>query len=146
MVAILDADKEGLFRSARSLVQMIGRAARNANGKVILYADVMTKSMKEAIDETERRRAIQMKYNEEHGIVPKTIVKEVGELISIGASEDNPKARRKKGAPQPGKGEAKAAKPKDTIESLTAEMKKAASELRFEEAAYLRDKIRQMQG
>ena len=150
LVAILDADKEGLFRSTRSLIQMIGRAARNANGKVILYADTVTKSMKEAIDETERRREIQMRYNEEHGIVPQTIVKEVSELISIGAAEDNPKSRKGRGKKSTGEKSAdKKAQPKTKaaeIEALTAEMKKAAAELRFEEAAYLRDKIKQLQG
>ena len=147
LVAILDADKEGLFRSARSLIQMIGRAARNAEGKVILYADTMTKSIKEAVEETDRRREIQMRYNLEHGIVPKTIVKEVGELISIGA-EDNPKSRKgrgKKAAAPAAVGKAAVSKEAE-IEALTAEMKKAASELRFEEAAYLRDKIRGLQG
>jgi len=153
LVAILDADKEGLFRSSRSLVQMIGRAARNADGKVIMYADVMTKSMKEAIDETNRRRAIQIKYNEEHGIVPQTIVKNVGELISLVASDDSPKSKKGKGKGN-GKGDksgqsapskAKSQGSASEIESLKAEMKKAASELRFEEAAYLRDKIRQLE-
>ncbi len=141
LVAILDADKEGLFRSTRSLVQMIGRAARNANGKVILYADHITASMKEAMDETDRRRAIQMKYNLEHGITPKTIEKEVGELISIGVVDDRAKKKkgRQKDAPT-------VAVPQDNdIERLTAEMKKAAAELRFEEAAYLRDKIREIE-
>ena len=143
LVAILDADKEGLFRSTRSLVQMIGRAARNVNGKVILYADHITTSMKEAMDETERRRVIQMRYNLEHGITPKTIEKKVGDLISIGVSDEN--AKKKKGR---GKGDAyqpiaaSARNGENEIERLTAEMKKAASELRFEEAAYLRDKIR----
>jgi len=145
LVAILDADKEGLFRSTRSLVQMIGRAARNAEGKVILYADTMTKSMKEAIEETERRREIQMRYNEEHGITPQTIVKDVGELISIGAAEEGAKSRKGRGRGAEAKVRTVPAK-EDEIEALTAEMKKAAAELRFEEAAYLRDKIRQLQG
>lgn len=149
LVAILDADKEGLFRSTRSLVQMIGRAARNANGRVILYADHITASMKAAMEETERRRGIQMRYNLLHNITPKTIEKKVGDLISIGMTEEN--GRRKKGK---GKGADssraggvqvvtdRAAE----IERLTKEMKKAASELRFEEAAYLRDRIRGMKG
>ena len=81
LVAILDADKEGLFRSETSLIQTIGRAARNAEGKVIMYADTVTKSMRAAIGETERRRAIQMKYNEEHGITPQTVKKSVRDLI-----------------------------------------------------------------
>lgn len=149
LVAILDADKEGLFRSTRSLIQMIGRAARNAGGKVILYADSVTKSMKEAIDETERRRSIQMAYNEEHGIIPKTIEKKIGELIRIGES-DEAKAKKSKKRGKSGdtktaaisrSGETKAAE----IERLTAEMKEAAAALRFEEAAYLRDRIRELQ-
>lgn len=143
LVAILDADKEGLFRSTRSLVQMIGRAARNANGKVILYADHITASMKEAMDETERRRAIQIKYNTEHNIIPKTIEKKVSDLISIGVSDE--RAKKKKGRGH-GKDGPEVAVPEisrdDDIERLTAEMKRAAAELRFEEAAYLRDKIR----
>lgn len=149
LVAILDADKEGLFRSTRSLIQMIGRAARNAGGKVILYADNMTKSMKEAIDETERRRAIQMAYNDEHGIVPRTVEKKIAELIRIGESEEaKAKKAKKKGkngdiksTSAKSKGETKGAE----IERLTAEMKAAAAALKFEEAAYLRDKIRELQ-
>ena len=146
LVAILDADKEGLFRSTRSLVQMIGRAARNANGKVILYADHITASMKEAMDETERRRAIQIKYNTEHNIIPKTIEKKVSDLISIGVSDERAKKKKSRGR---GKDGPEVAVPEisrdDDIERLTAEMKRAAAELRFEEAAYLRDKIRAME-
>lgn len=149
LVAILDADKEGLFRSTRSLIQMIGRAARNAGGKVILYADNMTKSMKEAIDETERRRAIQMAYNEEHGIVPRTVEKKIAELIRIGESEE---AKAKKAKKRGKNGDIKSTSAKSTgetkeaeIERLTAEMKAAAAALKFEEAAYLRDKIRELQ-
>ena len=82
LIAILDADKEGFLRSNRSLIQTIGRCARNANGQVIMYADKITDSMKEAIEETSRRRSIQEKYNKEHGIIPKTIIKEIRELIS----------------------------------------------------------------
>ncbi|MBQ3816401.1 MAG: excinuclease ABC subunit UvrB, partial [Clostridia bacterium] len=89
LVAILDADKEGLFRSTRSLIQMIGRAARNANGKVLLYADHVTESMRAAIDETERRRAIQTAYNQAHGIVPQTVTKKVADLIRIGVTDEN---------------------------------------------------------
>ena len=152
LVAILDADKEGLFRSTRSLVQMIGRAARNANGKVILYADHITASMKEAMDETERRRGIQMKYNLEHHITPKTIEKKVGDLISIGISDENSKKKKGRGK-KDGQSSAplgqifsEEASGEREIERLTEEMKKAASELRFEEAAYLRDKIRSLKG
>ena len=143
LVAILDADKEGLFRSTRSLVQMIGRAARNANGKVILYADHVTASMKEAMDETERRRAIQMRYNLEHHITPKTIEKKVSDLISIGVSDENAKKKKDRGKGDAYRPIAESARDGEgEIERLTEEMKKAASELRFEEAAYLRDKIR----
>lgn len=149
LVAILDADKEGLFRSTRSLVQMIGRAARNANGRVILYADHITASMKEAMEETERRRGIQMRYNLLHNITPKTIEKKVGDLISIGVTEENGRRKRgkSKGADSPRSGGVSTVTDKAAeIERLTKEMKKAASELRFEEAAYLRDRIREMKG
>lgn len=141
LVAILDADKEGLFRSTRSLIQMIGRAARNADGKVILYADSMTKSMKEAIDETERRRAIQLEYNLIHHITPKTIEKKVGDLIQIGVvdSSSSKKSKKISGAAQP------VPTKESEIEKLRAEMKAAAAELRFEEAAYLRDKIHELE-
>jgi len=145
LVAILDADKEGLFRSARSLIQMIGRAARNADGKVILYADHMTDSMKQAIEETERRRTIQLEYNRVNNITPKTVEKKIADLIRIGVSEENAKAKKSKRgrgvAAETGPVLDKAAE----IDRLTAEMKQAASELRFEEAAYLRDKIKELQ-
>ena len=97
LVAILDADKEGLFRSARSLIQMIGRAARNANGKVILYADTITDSMKTAIDETERRRTIQIAYNNAHGITPKTSVKPVADSIAIAAEDGHGTKKSRRG-------------------------------------------------
>ncbi len=145
LVAILDADKEGLFRSERSLVQMIGRAARNAEGMVILYADTETESMRRALDETDRRRAIQMAYNAAHGIVPKTIVKDISAAIRIDKDETPVKGKGKKGA---GKSpiSAKTGETKEQkIEALKKEMKQAAAELRFEEAAYLRDKIREME-
>ena len=134
LVCILDADKEGFLRSETSLIQTIGRAARNASGRVIMYADAVTGSMERAIRETERRRAIQQAYNEEHGIVPKTIIKDVRDVIEISKKEDldvrDIKARRLK------KGEKEA-----LIKKLTAEMKAAAKLLEFEHAAYLRDKI-----
>ncbi len=134
LVCILDADKEGFLRSETSLIQTIGRAARNASGHVIMYADAVTGSMERAIRETERRRAIQQAYNEEHGIVPKTIIKDVRDVIEISKKEDldvrDIKARRLK------KGEKEA-----LIKKLTAEMKAAAKLLEFEHAAYLRDKI-----
>ena len=133
LVAILDADKEGLLRSETSLVQTIGRAARNENGTVIMYADTITDSMRHAIDETERRRSIQEKYNKEHNIVPHTIKKDVRAVIEIASSKEINAAKGKKKMD---------AKEKDAlIEKLTAEMKKAASQLDFERAAYLRDSI-----
>ncbi len=150
LVAILDADKEGLFRNARSLIQMIGRAARNAEGKVILYADKITASMQEALEETERRRTIQMAYNLEHNIIPKTIEKKIGGLIKIAADgtveDDSGNVKKKRGrkkadAAGPVTGESKASE----LERLREEMKQAAKDLRFEEAAYLRDKIRAME-
>ena len=145
LVAILDADKEGLLRSETSLIQTIGRAARNAEGKVILYADVMTRSIKAALYETERRRRIQKQYNEEHGITPKTVQKGIRDLIAIGTSEENRKRldKRKGRGSDPVK--ETAAQRQARIEDLTEQMKRAAKELRFEEAAYLRDKIRELQ-
>ena len=137
LVAILDADKEGFLRTETSLIQTIGRAARNSEGHVIMYADTITDSMRQAIDETERRRAIQQKYNEEHNITPKTIQKAVRDLISI----------------------SRAAEPKDTMKlekdyesmsrrelekvarQIEKNMHRAAAELNFEEAAQLRDQM-----
>ncbi len=143
LVAILDADKEGFLRSETSLIQTIGRAARNVGGKVILYADTETRSMKAAIYETERRRRIQKQYNEEHGIVPQTVKKGIRELIAIGTSEENKKKlEKRKSHGDPVK--ESAADREARIEDLTAQMKKAAKELRFEEAAYLRDKIKEL--
>ena len=133
LVAILDADKEGLLRSETALIQTIGRAARNENGTVIMYADTITDSMRHAIDETERRRSIQEKYNKEHNIVPHTIKKDVRAVIEIASSKEINAAKGKKKMD---------AKERDAlIEKLTAEMKKAASQLDFERAAYLRDSI-----
>ena len=145
LVAILDADKEGFLRSETSLVQTIGRAARNAEGTVIMYADSVTRSMELAITETLRRREIQMKYNKEHGIVPKTIIKEVRDVLEITKRADGSSSRGKK------KGKEKDAKwlPRAEREKLivqyTSEMKKAAKLLDFEHAAYLRDKIKELQ-
>jgi len=137
LVAILDADKEGFLRSETSLIQTIGRAARNANGKVIMYADNITRSMRLAIDETEKRRKIQMAYNEKNGITPKTIKKKVLDVIDIGMKDDeNGKPKKKK------------ISKKDydkVIEELTKEMKECAKRLDFERAAYLRDTIVNMQ-
>ncbi len=138
LVAILDADKEGFLRSERSLIQTIGRAARNAEGKVILYADSVTPSMERAIRETERRRAIQQAYNKEHGIIPKTIKKDVSEILEISThkEEDSAKKKQKK---------LSASERKRMIEQLTREMKDAAKLLEFEHAAYLRDKIKELE-
>ena len=132
LVAILDADKEGFLRSETSLIQTIGRAARNADGLVIMYADEVTDSMERAITETERRRAIQMAYNQAHGIVPRTIVKEIRDTIEISDKAENAKA----GTRRMGKKEREAA-----IDRLTREMKEAAKLLNFEHAAFLRDQI-----
>ena len=137
LVAILDADKEGFLRSETSLVQTIGRAARNAQGQVVMYADQVTPSMERAIAETNRRRAIQMAYNEAHGIVPKTIIKDVREVIEITSKHtgkgDKPLKRLSK------------AERFKLIEEMTREMKNAAKLLEFEHAAYLRDRIQELQ-
>ncbi len=145
MVAILDADKEGFLRSETSLIQTIGRAARNSDGKVIMYADSITPSMRAAIDETNRRRKLQMEYNEARGITPQTIKKSVRELIEIGKKEAEKAPERKLrdmlGAQKKLSADDKA----KLIEELTAEMKAAAKKLEFERAAYLRDKIKNLQ-
>lgn len=138
LVCILDADKEGFLRSNRSLIQTIGRAARNANGKVIMYADNMTDSMKSAIDETNRRRAIQMAYNEEHHIIPKTIKKEIREAIHGQETLDQAATIVKKA-----KKVSKKAK-KQTIEELEKQMREAAKALDFERAMALRDAIQEL--
>lgn len=134
LVAILDADKEGFLRSETSLVQTVGRAARNASGQVIMYADSVTDSMHKAITETERRRSIQQKYNEENGIVPQTISKNVHDIIEIGT-----KVKNEKSVSMMSKLEREA-----EIKRLTAEMKQAAKILEFEHAAFLRDKINKL--
>lgn len=130
LIAIMDADKQGFLRSTRSLIQTIGRAARNSSGRVIMYADIISDSMNEAITETERRRNIQEKYNKEHGIIPKTIIKDIPEVIS---NETEKKVEK----------ESKLSKKEklDLIDSLTKEMKSAASNLDFERAMELRDII-----
>ena len=146
LVAILDADKEGFLRNETSLIQTIGRAARNAHGKVILYAADETRSIRAAVSETNRRRRIQMEYNETHGIVPETIRKDVRELISIGGGDEDSAGRGKKKQKQKQKQLSLMTSAERTayIESLTREMKEAASKLDFERAAYLRDKIREV--
>jgi len=139
LVAILDADKEGFLRSETSLIQTIGRAARNADGHVIMYADSMTDSMKRAIDETNRRREIQQKYNEEHGITPQTIKKAVRDLISISkAAEASDEDFRKDPESMSAKELGKLAK------ELEKKMRQAAAELNFEEAAKLRDRMKEV--
>lgn len=135
LVIILDADKEGFLRSETSLIQTIGRAARNANGEVIMYADSVTPSMERAIVETERRRRKQMAYNEEHGIVPKTIIKGVRDVIEITSKKDKGEKPIKKMSRK---------EREEMIVRLTAEMKAAAKILEFEHAAYLRDKINKL--
>ena len=132
LIAILDADKEGFLRSETSLVQIIGRAARNANGQVIMYADTVTKSMEKAIEETYRRREKQIAYNEKHGIVPQTITKDVREILEISSRDKSGKKRMSRDEKQ------------KLIIRLTEEMKAAAKILEFEHAAYLRDKIEKL--
>lgn len=141
LIAILDADKEGFLRNERSLIQIIGRAARNAEGEVIMYADTVTPSMENAIRETERRRSIQEQYNKEHGIIPKTIIKPITEVAAFTAAEKVVEDAKKDV-------DAKTLSPKqldDLIKELSAEMKRAAKNLDFEYAATLRDRIKQIQ-
>ena len=137
LIAILDADKEGFLRSETSLIQTIGRAARNASGQVIMYADTVTGSMERAISETERRRAIQTKFNLDHGIIPKTIIKDVRDVLEITSKPNVEKSVNKK--------KISIKEKQQLIEKLTIEMKNAAKLLEFEHAAFLRDKIKELQ-
>ncbi|HHW7522015.1 TPA: excinuclease ABC subunit UvrB [Mannheimia haemolytica] len=147
LVAILDADKEGFLRSERSLIQTIGRAARNLNGKAILYGDRITNSMQKAITETERRREKQMKYNEEHGITPQALNKKVGELLDIGQSD---KPKRGKQAVKKAENSATDYKPKSRkelekeLKTLEQQMRDFAKDLEFEKAAAVRDKLQHL--
>ena len=147
LVAILDADKEGFLRAERSLIQTIGRAARNENGTVIMYADKITRSMEVAISETARRRAIQDAYNKAHGITPRTVIKDVRDVIEIGASEEDTRHKRRGTGVEgvedtaPKKRKLSAKEREALIEKLTREMKQAAKELEFEKAAFIRDEI-----
>lgn len=156
LVAVLDADKEGFLRSGRSLIQTIGRAARNANGTVILYADTVTGSMDYAIKETERRRRLQAAYNSEHGISPRTILRPVEESISIALEQEPPAPKNKANSSKnggKGRGKAPFASTQDSlpadrsakIEALRAAMKQAAAALEFEQAAYYRDLIAELE-
>ena len=144
LVVILDADKEGFLRAERSLIQTIGRAARNENGKVIMYADTVTGSMERAISETNRRRSIQKAYNEAHGITPHTVIKGIRDVIDIAARDEGANAassakRSRAEAKKMSKSEREA-----TIERMTKQMKEAARSLDFELAAFLRDRIREI--
>ena len=140
LVAILDADKEGFLRSETSLIQTIGRAARNAEGKVILYADTVTPSMRVAMDETARRRDIQMAYNQAHGIVPKTIIKDVRDVLEISKTEESERKKRER------KHKMTDAERAAEIAKLERQMKEAAHMLEFEYAAILRDRIMELRG
>ena len=133
LVAILDADKEGFLRSETSLIQTVGRAARNVNGHVVMYADTVTRSMRGAIDETNRRRRIQSEYNEANGIIPRGITKGVSDIIEIGKKVKPDKAKRMTKQER-----------EKLIEKLSAEMRDAAKRLEFEQAAFLRDRIKEL--
>ena len=144
LVAILDADKEGFLRSETSLIQTVGRAARNADGRVIMYADVMTRSMENAIAETNRRRAIQMKYNEDNGITPQTIIKNVHDIIKITVQTEETDKPVKKGALKKDPESMSREELMNEIKRLEKLMKQSASELNFERAAIVRDEIIQI--
>ena len=144
LVAILDADKEGFLRAERSLIQTIGRAARNAEGRVIMYADEITRSMRGAIRETERRRSLQDAYNKAHGITPRTVVKSVRDVIEIGAKEESAGGGKRKRSDARTERRLTATEREKLIAELTQEMKDAARRLEFEQAAFLRDEIRKL--
>ena len=137
LVAILDADKEGFLRSERSLIQTVGRAARNADGTVIMYADSVTDSMQKTIVETNRRRGIQQQYNEAHGIIPQTITKKVNDIIEISTHTDEEMEMV---------GRLSREQKHEMIKQLTKEMQAASRMLEFEHAAFLRDQIKKLKG
>jgi excinuclease ABC subunit B len=148
LVAVLDADKEGFLRSERSLMQTCGRAARNVNGRVILYADTVTQSMRAAIKETQRRRQIQEEHNRKHGIVPKTVISEIKDAMNRHLKETGWDGYAKEAeagmlkAAEPEQVYRSAAELRKEIEQLEARMREAAARLAFEEAAALRDRIK----
>ena len=145
LVAILDADKEGFLRSETSLIQTIGRAARNVDGSVIMYADQLTDSMRRAINETNRRRGLQVAYNEEHGIDPQSIRKRVSDILELVESHDAPSAqRRRREVEERPALDLPADDLTRLIQSLEEEMREAAKELRFEYAARLRDEVTEL--
>lgn len=143
LVAILDADKEGFLRAYRPLVQTMGRAARNANGEVIMYADKITDSMREAIDATNRRRELQMQFNKEHNITPKTIIKPIRRAISV--TKDTEEKEKSDSFADLNFDELTAKQRQEMIKNLQAQMQEAAKKLDFEEAATLRDAIMELQ-
>ncbi|WP_019773012.1 UvrB/UvrC motif-containing protein, partial [Streptococcus sobrinus] len=136
LIAILDADKEGFLRNERGLIQTIGRAARNSQGHVIMYADTVTESMQKAMDETARRREIQMAYNKEHGIVPQTIKKEIRDLIAITKTNEDSQVAEEMDVSTMSKKERQ-----ETIKKLQKQMQEAAELLDFELAAQIRDMV-----
>ncbi len=142
-MAILDADKEGFLRSETSLIQTIGRAARNVEGKVLMYADDLTDSMRTAISETQRRRKIQLEHNREHGIDPQTIRKKVSDIL-LAAAGDGPETAPKRRRRRPERPELPREELERLIGTLEEEMREAASELKFEYAARLRDEVRDL--